>query len=364
MAENIYIISGMSRTKQIKQSFLENSPAYVIGERAGKGLVDTALLVACPQERCQSLEEILKTENKNFSVVQGFKREGFPNFEITGVDKNSPLPFATKTEIFLCLSNDEINSYILPRVLVRYGIDDGKPVFSCDDLNDGDWINVYASVNSWGMLEVYAQIDGENCTQSQCYSIPLTQEEIQVLDKVFCEMLTSMKNESYQIYSFLCKLTENIALMTFEEDCMSYAESDATENIRLWALSERINFDILADFIIRHDRADKDKVIKELDTALKNEDDFESYLSGNTNLTGSELIEFQNSRDIPLVKDTCVVNLDNGKCYIFDRVKDIDWNKIYNENPADAFIVTVNAKGVVPNSNAPKFKDKQADMER
>lgn len=155
--------------------------------RDGKEIVDNAYMVVCPAAFENEMHKLFSEMNLRFSQVPSpLNKDSLTDCDMPYVLKTTYIncnnlqnvkSAPAYVETFLPLTNEQINDLVLSRVLVLYGENDGKPVFSTDQLDKDDWINVYARADCHGDIKVFAQIDSAFSTQSKEYEVPLTKNE-------------------------------------------------------------------------------------------------------------------------------------------------------------------------------------------
>ena len=191
--EMLFIING-EEIKKVGMSLIGEKLKEVtqdtymwLDTRDGKGIVDNAYIIACPAAFENEIHKLFSEMNFRFlQLPSPLNKDGLTDCDMPYVLKTTYIncnnlqnvkSAPAYVETFLPLTNEQINDLVLSRVLVLYGENDGKPVFSTDQLDTDDWINVYARADCHGDLKVFAQIDSAFSTQSKEYEVPLTKNE-------------------------------------------------------------------------------------------------------------------------------------------------------------------------------------------
>ena len=176
---------------------LTNGKAYYLGVRDGKGLYNDSFLITCPKPYADKLEKFLEEKGRaNTRYASPINGKELGDCDMPYVAKPAYPNKPRFIETYLPLDNDQIDR-LISRVNMRYGNDDGQPLFNdCSSLDEGDWINVYARMDKDWKMSAVAQIDGYSSTKSIEYEIPLTKTEQDHLRQL---MIDRCVKENYHI---------------------------------------------------------------------------------------------------------------------------------------------------------------------
>ena len=192
--------------------------------RDGKGIVDNAYIIACPAAFENDIHKLFSEMDFRFLQVSSpLNKDGLTDCDMPYVLKTTYIncnnlqnvkSAPAYVETFLPLTNEQINDLVLSRVLVLYGENDGKPVFSTDQLDTDDWINVYARADCHGDLKVFAQIDSAFSTQSKEYEVPLTKNEKNYIIQL---MAQRCERDGYDINNLYKEINKSLKNKTERE---------------------------------------------------------------------------------------------------------------------------------------------------
>lgn len=214
---------GMSLVGEKLKEATQDTYAW-LDTRDGKGIVDNAYIIACPVAFENEIQKLFSEMNLRFSQVSSpLNKDGLTDCDMPYVLKTTYIncnilqnikSAPAYVETYLPLTNEQINDLVLSRVLVLYGENDGKPVFSTDQLDTDDWINVYARADCHGDLKVFAQIDSAFSTQSKEYEVPLTKNEKNYITQL---MAQRCERDGYDINNLYKEINKSLKNKTERE---------------------------------------------------------------------------------------------------------------------------------------------------
>lgn len=226
MGREILFIVNDEEIKKVDMSLVgitQNTYTW-LDTRDGKGIVDNAYIIACPAAFENEIHKFFSEMDFRFSQVPSpLNKDGLTDCDMpyvlktTYIDCNNLQNVKSApayVETYLPLTNEQINDLVLSRVLVLYGENDGKPVFSTDQLDTDDWINVYARVDCHGDIKVFAQIDSAFSTQSKEYEVPLTKNEKNYITQL---MAQRCERDGYDINNLYKEINKSLKNKTERE---------------------------------------------------------------------------------------------------------------------------------------------------